>query len=340
MAQLSGAMKIATLILMIGSTMLFMLVPGARIHWSQILAGYGLAALLFVWEPSRAGSGASPSLWNYLFPKDVWLHRSSLNDAIFAFMIFGLMISLFNQWIFTPFYYVELAKSLGSLLPIDVTVREAAVPGVPMLVLYTFTSLVFAEFFWYWAHRMAHTIPVLWEFHKVHHSAQVMTPITVYRMHPIEFWLTSSAKAFGYGLNLVIFSYFFPGLDNVLRLLGANAVVFVLGLAGGVLHHSHIWLSFGPIIERLLISPAQHQIHHSGKPEHYNKNYGAVLSIWDWLFGSLYTTAWKREDFTFGLGGAEEEAPYQTLRGMLFFPFKGIFRLATRRLEQAGNNRG
>ena len=41
------------------------------------------------------------------------------------------------------------------------------------------------------AHYLQHRVPVFWEFHKVHHSAQVLTPITLYRMHPIDDMLTA-----------------------------------------------------------------------------------------------------------------------------------------------------
>lgn len=317
---------------MIGAMALFMCVPGARLHWPQVAGGYFLAMLAYLWETRQSGGARLSGMCGYFFPGDVWLHRSSLNDAFFTFMTFGLMISLFNIGIFSPRFYFDLAQGLAVLLP---PAPVAAVPqaGPGILVFFTFTALVCAEFFYYWLHRMVHTVPALWEFHKVHHSAKAMTPLAVYRLHPVDFWLTAAVKATGYGVNVVIFAHFYPGLDNTLRLMGANAVVFVLGLAGGILHHSHIWISFGPVLERFVISPAQHQLHHSENPAHYNKNYSAVLAIWDWVFGTLHLTPRKKDEgFTIGLGSDAAEAPYQTPWGMLFYPFKANAVMAARRL--------
>lgn len=309
--------------------------PGARLHWPQVVAGYFIITLLYAWQALRAPHGATrPGFWQFMFPKEVWTHRSSLNDAIFTFMTFILMISLFNQWIFTPKFFMGLAQELAAILPPAEMTAEAIEPGFIFLLFYSFTALASSEFFYYWLHRAVHTFPALWEFHKVHHSAKAMTPLAVYRLHPVDFWLTGASKGFGVGLNIVIFAHFFPGIASDLKFLGTNVFVFFLGLLGGVLHHSHVWISFGPFFERLLISPAQHQIHHSEKPEHYNKNFSSVLSIWDWAFGTLYVTKWEKEKFTIGLGSEKEEAPYQNAWSMLYHPFKANIQMAAKRLKR------
>ncbi|UXX83441.1 sterol desaturase family protein [Roseovarius pelagicus] len=81
----------------------------------------------------------------------------------------------------------------------------------------------------------------------------------------------------------------------LLALIGVNAGYAALCMAGTGLRHSHVWLGFGRVLEHILISPAQHQIHHSSAAEHRNKNYGEVLAIWDWMFGTLYVSR-KRHD--------------------------------------------
>lgn len=73
----------------------------------------------------------------------------------------------------------------------------------------------------------------------------------------------------------------------ILEIAGINAFLVLATLAMANFHHSHIWVSFGPWLEHLIISPAQHQIHHSTRPEHFNKNYGQTLALWDWVFGTL-----------------------------------------------------
>jgi sterol desaturase/sphingolipid hydroxylase (fatty acid hydroxylase superfamily) len=53
-------------------------------------------------------------------------------------------------------------------------------------------------------------------------------------------------------------------------------------------------------LDRVLISPTLHQVHHSYAPEHLDKNYGGMLAIWDLLAGTLYVPG-NNETLTFGL---------------------------------------
>ena len=72
-------------------------------------------------------------------------------------------------------------------------------------------------------------------------------------------------------------------------------------MLGANLRHSHLWFSYGRFLEHIFISPAQHQIHHSNDKMHYETNYGVVLSVWDWAFGSLYIASTKSQRLSFGL---------------------------------------
>ena len=57
------------------------------------------------------------------------------------------------------------------------------------------------------------------------------------------------------------------------------------------LQHSHMWIAFRGVLGRIFVSPAHHQVHHSGNPKHFNKNFGSCLALWDWMFGTLYVPA-------------------------------------------------
>jgi sterol desaturase/sphingolipid hydroxylase (fatty acid hydroxylase superfamily) len=77
------------------------------------------------------------------------------------------------------------------------------------------------------------------------------------------------------------------------------------------------------VLEHILISPAQHHIHHSIERKHYNKNYGEVFAIWDLMFGTLYVLK-GYEKLSFGLSdqnGERIEQPYPNLRSALLHPF-------------------
>jgi sterol desaturase/sphingolipid hydroxylase (fatty acid hydroxylase superfamily) len=97
-----------------------------------------------------------------------------------------------------------------------------------------------------------------------------------------------------------VFMWAFPGRIKAWEVAGVYGLSFVWNLLGANLRHSHVWLSYGAILEHIFISPAQHQIHHSIRHHHHDTNFGSALAVWDWLGGSLYVTR-GRERLTFGL---------------------------------------
>ena len=100
---------------------------------------------------------------------------------------------------------------------------------------------------------------------------------------------------------------------SVTTILLKNIALFsISGIAfyvvGYNLRHSHIWLDFGAF-ERVFVSPAMHQIHHSVDTRHLNRNMGEIFAIWDWLFGTIYIPH-EKEDLVFGVGrGVPQEHP-------------------------------
>ena len=92
--------------------------------------------------------------------------------------------------------------------------------------------------------------------HHVHHS---VTPMTVFRTHPLEGLVFTLRSAFAQGLTISTFVYFFAGGI----VLGANLFVFLFNVFGSNLRHSHIGIRYWKWLEYILISPAQHHLHHS-----------------------------------------------------------------------------
>jgi sterol desaturase/sphingolipid hydroxylase (fatty acid hydroxylase superfamily) len=93
---------------------------------------------------------------------------------------------------------------------------------------------------------------------------------------------------------------------TVLTILGLNAMAVLFNMLGHVLHHSHVWVYFGPLVGRIIVSPAQHQIHHSALPQHLDRNFAEHWAFWDWIFGTLYLPK-QRETLTFGLAGVDTQ---------------------------------
>lgn len=139
--------------------------------------------------------------------------------------------------------------------------------------------LVVVEFFRYWLHRAAHTIPWLWRLHAVHHAPSKLYLLNVGRFHPLE-------KLLQMLLDSVPFILF--GIDEVV--LG---LYFVLYATNGFFQHCNIRLRYGPL--NYLVSSAElHRWHHSCNRDESRHNYGNNLILWDLLFGSFFLPANKR----------------------------------------------
>ncbi len=134
-------------------------------------------------------------------------------------------------------------------------------------------------------HALMHRSNALWQFHQVHHSAETLNPMTLYRVHPVESLLYTLRGILVTGLVLGVFTVLLGNGAVQLELLGVNAIGFVFSVVAGNLRHSHVWWSFGRL-ERWFISPAQHQLHHGAEPDQCGSNFGTWLAIWDRLAGS------------------------------------------------------
>jgi sterol desaturase/sphingolipid hydroxylase (fatty acid hydroxylase superfamily) len=127
------------------------------------------------------------------------------------------------------------------------------------------------DFAAYWGHRWLHSVPALWEAHKVHHSATDFHILLTFRFHPVERVLWDA-------VNVVL-----------ALLLGADMgsfVVFILVYnVLGQLQHVRLNWTYGPV-GQFVVSPAFHRLHHAVDREHHDLNFGARLTIWDRLFGT------------------------------------------------------
>jgi sterol desaturase/sphingolipid hydroxylase (fatty acid hydroxylase superfamily) len=228
----------------------------------------------------------------WLLPKSVYLHPSHIVDLkIFVLNRSLVAFGIFNLVFFSPVVALSVVQLTGS--------GGTSPPLHPVVI--ALLLLVVSDFSTYWVHRIHHESRIIWPFHALHHSAEVMTPITVYRKHPVYDLISSTVRGVLIGALQGIMLSAFGQAPSAATIAGVNAFYVLFNIAGANLRHSHVWLSFGPVVEHIFISPAQHQIHHSLDPRHHNKNYGEVLAIWDWMFGTLYVPR-ARENVAFGLG--------------------------------------
>ena len=251
-----------------------------------------------------------------LFPSWLYRHASFRADVgffLFNTLVFGALFgwALFSSAAISNNVNAGLRSYLGAAPPL----------GLPPVLTNTLAAvgLFLAYEFAYWFdHYLSHRLGWLWEFHKVHHTAEVLSPLTNFRVHPIDSIVFANIVALVMGTAHGVMRYLEVGgpvgsrvHDSVILL----AFVWTLGH----LQHSHFWISITGPLGRVILSPAHHQIHHSDNPKHFNKNFGSALSVFDWLFGTLHLPERKKEDLQFGVG--EGAAHHHSAIGGLLTPF-------------------
>lgn len=295
---------------------------------SRLWPLYLIATLLMALGIYRARR-VKGSFLGWMVPKSVWTHASHIVDI--KLFVLSRVISVLGVFQIVAVAALVTSWSTG-LFP-----ENGLVAGHPNPMLVAALVLITSDFTTYWVHRVYHEFRILWPFHSLHHSAEVMTPITVYRKHPL--YDLSKIIVHGSALGLIqgLLTGLFSGEISMAMLMGVNSAYFLFNMAGANFRHSHIWLGYGPVLEHILISPAQHQIHHSVAPQHHNKNYGEVLAVWDWMFGTLYVAS-TREKIEFGLGDAQGQRLRQrhdSLAAALWVPCKDSWRQIRKRLGRA-----
>ena len=289
-----------------------------RISINLFLAYLALGLILYFIFKSKESKNVR-AFFKFLFPKEIYTHPSAIMDyksKIFKILLFppkllyipvsSILISTYTLKILNTFHKFGWEK-LG---PTGY--------GVFIIGFVGFLAQDFAEFFNHW---LAHKVRPYWEIHSVHHSAEVLTPVTTKRHHPIFGVISGAIKVFILGVTQGILVWLlFKSVDFYL-LFSLNYLTLAFNLLGGSFRHSHIWISFG-WFNKIIISPAMHQIHHSVDEKHRNKNMGLWLTIWDRMFGTLYIPE-KKEELSFGLEKGMKN-PHDTLFNFFIGPLKKI----------------
>lgn len=255
--------------------------PGKRVYLVYLLSSVVIAV---IWLYVRRRT-TLPKAWSHIAHRKIWSGRSARSDVYLilinqAITMLLAPVLLGRLAVATGLYYF-LTDLSGALDPL------VECPEVLLTVLFTLTYFVLDDWSRYRLHRLLHEVPALWFFHKVHHSARTMSPLTVYRVHPLEGVLFSLRGALVQGCVTAMFVFIFGVQTSLITVLGASVLTFLFNVTGSNLRHSHVRIAYWSWLERLLISPAQHQLHHSSAEVHFDKNYGSVLAVWDLWGGSL-----------------------------------------------------
>jgi len=289
--------------------------PGKRVYLLYLLTSLLLA--YFVYKRSKI----KVPFFSYIFKKEIWLGKSPFID--YSFVFFNSLIKVI---VIAPFliYSLYIAEFINDFLIENYGVLKLNWSVTSFVILYTVTIIVINDFASFIVHYLMHKVPFLWEFHKIHHSATVLNPFTQYRIHPVELIINNFKGILIKGSVTGIFLYLADGRVSLLTFLGINVLNFVFLFFGANLRHSHVKLKYFNFLEYILISPYQHQIHHSNSDKHYDTNMGSRFAFWDYLFGTLVRSE-KVKKVDFGLG--EEDVKYKTFSQNLLSPFVNLFRI-------------
>jgi sterol desaturase/sphingolipid hydroxylase (fatty acid hydroxylase superfamily) len=251
-----------------------------------------------------------------LFP--AWLTRSASTRADLAFMAFNLFAAgALLGWAIVSAHAVSGA--VGSALIAVFGAAPRVLPAWAASALLTL-GLFLAYELGYWVdHYLKHHVPILWRFHRTHHTAETLTPMTNFRMHPVDSVVFLNLIALFTGAANGALTWALGGAVPQIAVLGGNVLVLAAAFLLLHLQHTHLWIAFRGALGRVILSPAHHQLHHSQNPAHFNANFGASLAIWDWMFGTLLIPQAERQPLTFG-AAEPGEAPH-TVAGAILQPF-------------------
>ena len=232
---------------------------------------YGLE-LIKPWRPNQAK-----------FRKDFWMDFFYM---FFNFFLFSLIIYNAASNVVVNFFNDLLAFiGITNLVAFEVM----SWPTWAHLLV----GFIVRDFVQWWTHRLLHTVPTLWEFHKVHHSVKEMGFAAHLRYHWME--------------NVVYRSIEYLPLALIGIGLRDFFIIHIFTLAVGHFNHSNFKLNLG-FLKYIFNNPQMHIWHHAyhlPKEKWFGVNYGITLSIWDYLFKTDYIPK-DGKDIKLGFPGLEK----------------------------------
>jgi len=179
-----------------------------------------------------------------------------------------MLVSASTQLPYLLFEILVFTGAYGVFHILDASVVTWSVPplwwGLALAVLA-------ADFTYYWEHRIAHQVRLLWTQHAVHHSSRDLNMVTGIRFGPLEGVWSLIAH-----LPLV-----FLGFSPEMIFFG---IIVVLAYQTWI--HTRLIGKLG-VVEKVLNTPSHHRVHHGCDRKYLDRNYGGILIIWDRIFGTF-----------------------------------------------------
>ena len=196
------------------------------------------------------------SIWNAVGNLRRYWTRNFRTDMTYGIFYYG---GIYNILVAAP-----IIAGLTLIIPAWDFRLLNYVPGPAGFVIYW----LLADAAGYWIHRWYHHNPILWEFH----TQTELTFVTSFRNHVVEQLVS----------NIVLFV--------PLMVLGLPlwfwAPAYFLQIVFEGLQHSDLKWRYGRLYP-FFVSPIFHAIHHSPDRARHDSNYGKILSVWDYVFGTM-----------------------------------------------------
>jgi sterol desaturase/sphingolipid hydroxylase (fatty acid hydroxylase superfamily) len=215
------------------------------------------------------------------------------NIGLIIYIIFGFSLVLaiveffyelykkkINKWrlgemwaSFSVFIIAQLMEKTSTLIFVGafILVGEYIPWQIPVNIWTMFLCLILVDFIYYWEHVIEHKVRILWSYHSIHHSSPIYNYTTAMRVSFID--------------SLITWVFYLP-----LVIMGFHPYIvvlcFFLVLTYQFWLHTEIIGKLG-WFEKIFMTPSQHRVHHGSDEIYLDKNFGALLSIWDRMFGTF-----------------------------------------------------
>jgi sterol desaturase/sphingolipid hydroxylase (fatty acid hydroxylase superfamily) len=239
---------------------------GALVAGAMVLRGPGLIAIVVL--------AACFVALERCFP----LHRQPVLRRGWKTDVVHFLVNQFLTTAGVAAIVVVAWRPVHALVPDSWRTTIASFPAVLQFLI----AVVVSELAQYWAHRAAHRFPLLWRFHRVHHSITTMDWLAAGHLHPLDQAVIRSAMV----VPVVALGFSRATFGAYLAFVGVLAIAI----------HANVRVRFGPL-RHVISTPEYHHWHHSKAPEAIDTNFGG-FPLTDRLFGTLYLPADRRpEDY-------------------------------------------
>lgn len=304
-----------------------------RIFWLYVLSSVVVAYFVYraikakgSHATARDSDAANGTFLQFLFPRSVWSHPSAWLDL--RYFVFHHMVVHFLLLVVGGFGLVagyQVVSDGHAIADMEPQAPSGGIGAWALAAGFMFVVFFVLDFVSWTIHYLQHKVPLLWQFHKVHHSAEVMHPISNYREHPVDNVVYAFFTMLFFGMMYGAAQRFFGVAPTMPTFFGIPLMMFLFNIVAYNLRHSHVWLRWPGIWSVVFPSPAHHHVHHSCHPDHIDKNFAFMFPVFDKIFGT-YEMPEDNRDVKFGV--PEDEG--RDLDGVLklyWVPFRDAYRL-------------